>query len=423
MAERKSLSKKLRFEVFKRDSFKCQYCGKSAPNVVLEVDHVEPVASGGGNELFNLVTSCWDCNRGKSNRELQDDSVISKQRLQLELLQERREQIQSMFQWKKSLQEIDNDLNQMVVDYIEEKIDNISLNANGIKRISSLTKKYEFADILESVDLSAEKYIHYDHDGDVTHESAENFINKIGGILANKNKSPIEQKASYIKGICRNRFGYWNPTTGSIILNQYISALRDHGYGEEEILNDLENEVMPKTKQARNWTEWKNLIEQWTADIKAWKDDAASTEHEPVDYDEISDELFRARNEIAPALCYMGKPFEDFDLTEQDILERIDEVVFEYLTELSIFMSSGKVEGVEPPSFYKVTYRSQFFYPYGPINSMLTYKLDEAVRHLYHSLADSLEDYLGEPFLIEEPVYVANRYKNLISDSLTKMDK
>ncbi|WP_446008353.1 HNH endonuclease [Candidatus Electrothrix sp.] len=62
MSNRKSLSKKLRFEVFKRDSFTCQYCGKVAPNVILEVDHIEPVSKGGSNELLNLITSCYDCN-------------------------------------------------------------------------------------------------------------------------------------------------------------------------------------------------------------------------------------------------------------------------------------------------------------------------------------------------------------------------
>ena len=56
--KRKQLSKTLRFEVFKRDSFKCQYCGKSAPEVTLEVDHIIPVAKGGSNEIFNLITSC-----------------------------------------------------------------------------------------------------------------------------------------------------------------------------------------------------------------------------------------------------------------------------------------------------------------------------------------------------------------------------
>lgn len=65
-----ALSKKIRFEVFKRDSFKCQYCGSVPPIVVLEVDHIMPVSKDGTDEIDNLITSCFDCNRGKSNREL-----------------------------------------------------------------------------------------------------------------------------------------------------------------------------------------------------------------------------------------------------------------------------------------------------------------------------------------------------------------
>ena len=45
--KRKSITKSVRFEVFKRDGFKCQYCGASAPDVILEVDHIVPVAEGG----------------------------------------------------------------------------------------------------------------------------------------------------------------------------------------------------------------------------------------------------------------------------------------------------------------------------------------------------------------------------------------
>jgi len=64
--KRKAISKKLRFDVFKRDAFTCQYCGAHPPAVVLEPDHINPVANGGGNEMDNLVTACFDCNRGKS---------------------------------------------------------------------------------------------------------------------------------------------------------------------------------------------------------------------------------------------------------------------------------------------------------------------------------------------------------------------
>lgn len=60
------ISKKTRFDVFKRDQFQCAYCGAHpSETVLLEVDHIHPVAEGGTNDIDNLVTACWDCNRGK----------------------------------------------------------------------------------------------------------------------------------------------------------------------------------------------------------------------------------------------------------------------------------------------------------------------------------------------------------------------
>jgi hypothetical protein len=60
------MSKRIRFEVFKRDGFACQYCGATPPKVILEVDHIDPVAAGGTDDMDNLVTACFNCNRGKS---------------------------------------------------------------------------------------------------------------------------------------------------------------------------------------------------------------------------------------------------------------------------------------------------------------------------------------------------------------------
>lgn len=65
VTKRKAISKKTRFDVFKRDGFKCMYCGNHPPAVLLQVDHIKPVADGGGNEDSNLVTSCQPCNIGK----------------------------------------------------------------------------------------------------------------------------------------------------------------------------------------------------------------------------------------------------------------------------------------------------------------------------------------------------------------------
>ena len=61
---RKPIGPKLRFEIFKRDGFTCQYCGATPPKL-LEVDHIHPVILGGENDPDNLITSCQACNRGK----------------------------------------------------------------------------------------------------------------------------------------------------------------------------------------------------------------------------------------------------------------------------------------------------------------------------------------------------------------------
>lgn len=62
-----ALSKRLRFEILRRDNHACRYCGATAPDVKLTVDHVIPAALGGSDEASNLVTACAPCNSGKSS--------------------------------------------------------------------------------------------------------------------------------------------------------------------------------------------------------------------------------------------------------------------------------------------------------------------------------------------------------------------
>jgi 5-methylcytosine-specific restriction endonuclease McrA len=107
MSIRKPISKKARFEVFKRDGFTCQYCGSHPPDVVLEVDHIEPVSGGGSNDADNLITSCFNCNRGKADVPLNvvPQSLVEKSKEVAEreeqirgyqsIMRERRERLES----------------------------------------------------------------------------------------------------------------------------------------------------------------------------------------------------------------------------------------------------------------------------------------------------------------------------------------
>ncbi len=58
---------KLRFAVLTRDGFKCKYCGRSASEVKLQVDHILARHKGGKDKLSNYITACVDCNIGKSD--------------------------------------------------------------------------------------------------------------------------------------------------------------------------------------------------------------------------------------------------------------------------------------------------------------------------------------------------------------------
>lgn len=105
--KRKGISKKVRFEVFKRDSFTCQYCGSTPPKVVLQVDHIVAVANGGDNDPDNLITACQPCNLGKSAtplesvpQSLKDKALETREREDQirgysEVMAERRERLES----------------------------------------------------------------------------------------------------------------------------------------------------------------------------------------------------------------------------------------------------------------------------------------------------------------------------------------
>lgn len=76
--ERSKMSQSLRYDILKRDGFRCVLCGRSAREhgVELEVDHIIPVSKGGKTEPDNLRTLCKDCNRGKRDKDEIDSSEM-----------------------------------------------------------------------------------------------------------------------------------------------------------------------------------------------------------------------------------------------------------------------------------------------------------------------------------------------------------
>lgn len=103
----------MRFNVFKRDGFTCQYCGRNPPTVVLEADHVHPVSAGGKTTADNLLTACFDCNRGKGAELLSAIPESLEQRA--ELLREKQEQVKA---YGKLLRDIEKQ-GEVLIDRVE----------------------------------------------------------------------------------------------------------------------------------------------------------------------------------------------------------------------------------------------------------------------------------------------------------------
>jgi hypothetical protein len=156
MAERRMVTPKIRFEVFKRDSFTCQYCGRTAPQVVLNVDHIKPVSKGGSNSILNLITSCFDCNSGKSNRELSDDAIITKQIDELKIMQAKREQLNLIMKWRDELKEMHAD-ELLYANSTFEDTFSTTLTEYGKNMMSKLIKQFGFVEFLDALDIAATK--------------------------------------------------------------------------------------------------------------------------------------------------------------------------------------------------------------------------------------------------------------------------
>jgi hypothetical protein len=153
MSKRKSTGKRQRFEIFKRDGFKCVYCGSSPVQKVLRVDHVVPVAAGGGNGPDNLVTSCFDCNAGKAaipldEKKLKIGFVRDEDR-------EHAEQIKEYLALQRDIHGAKQDAANQLGQVWEQRLG--PLSQNMASRFPGLMKDWPLEKLVEAIDITAKR--------------------------------------------------------------------------------------------------------------------------------------------------------------------------------------------------------------------------------------------------------------------------
>lgn len=151
---RKSTGKRLRFEIFKRDGFRCVYCGATPTQSILHADHVIPVADGGPTTADNLVTACQDCNLGKSSVSL-DNKKLSKPIL-TQAHKEHAEQIKQFLAVEKEIMEA----RQSVVDEFSEFWEGTigPLSQDMYNRIESLVRDWPIDKLIGAGRIVARKF-------------------------------------------------------------------------------------------------------------------------------------------------------------------------------------------------------------------------------------------------------------------------
>jgi len=253
--KRKSLPVSLRFEVFKRDSFTCQYCGRRAPDVVLELEHINPVSKGGSDELLNLITSCWQCNSGKGDRLLSDDAVLVRQHAQLAELQERRAQLDMLLKWRDGNADLVSQQVEAFCEQWKKVVPGWTINESGKPDVVRLIKKHGIARVLEALDGAAAYKLRLSSgviDADV--------VEGIFGLVFIMAEPDDVQRLYRLRARIRRTWNYVHDGICITLLRRVLVA----GVSIAQIESEC-SRMMAERSTSFRW--WQTQIEIWLADL------------------------------------------------------------------------------------------------------------------------------------------------------------
>lgn len=294
--KRAPISAKLRFEVFKRDKFTCQYCGKSAASadVLIEarpisaagsglhLDHVDPVKLGGDNDITNLITACVTCNLGKGATPLGQGTLMQNTVKQMEDLQARRDLLKMVAQWRSELKTVKSEAISSLVSYAEQTpFGHVTITKEAVSELSKALKKHPIEDIFQVIDDAQEQKsdpAFYDDEDEIS----EGYSKRLGVLLRQIGRPEYEAKLSYAAGILRNRFErYFSSSRAGAAIKPFMDASEalieykldqnDQSEGERRsaklsaMMFEAERNVIRLAKEASSFDEFCTGMNTWAA--------------------------------------------------------------------------------------------------------------------------------------------------------------
>lgn len=152
------ISKKVRFQILSRDRFTCLYCGRKPPEVILEVDHIQPKSKQGSDDPTNLLTSCRDCNNSKRDKVLNTTTLpdIKQEMVELEA---KKEQLDLYYKYLKQISNFEekNPFINLAVKAWERGSDGeYTLSDKGRSSIKKAFNSYPPEDVLKAIRIAWE---------------------------------------------------------------------------------------------------------------------------------------------------------------------------------------------------------------------------------------------------------------------------
>ena len=148
-----NISKRTRFEIFKRDGFRCVYCGATPLQKPLHVDHVVPQAEGGASKPSNLVTACADCNLGKAAVPLEQKRFAPKIATQAD--KDHAQQILEYLAIQREVEAAKTKVADVVADRWEEVIG--PLSQEMYSRLAGHLSRWPLAKLEEAMQITGRK--------------------------------------------------------------------------------------------------------------------------------------------------------------------------------------------------------------------------------------------------------------------------
>lgn len=142
-----------------------------------------------------------------------------------------------------------------VIELINESIYPYTISKSFENNVSEWCKNYDLSLIKEAIEIGKKQYLIYNGD-EVTDESSTEYLNKLGGIIHNLSKDPIEQKINHILNTLPYAFNDYNKYKTKETLIKFVNELHDIYNLEAEKIISILNDEQNRLYDYQNWNEW-----------------------------------------------------------------------------------------------------------------------------------------------------------------------